>query len=145
MASYVDSVLSPGEVVRYRARCSVWSLLPLIVLGFLLISVLIGALFWIAAFLRYISTEMAVTNKRVIAKVGFITRKTVELNLLKVESIQVDQGLLGRLFDYGTIVVAGAGTPQAPVAGISSPLAFRSAVLQTQEEVAAAARPAAAA
>lgn len=140
MSSYVDSVLSPGETVQYRAKCSVWSLLPLIILGLLLITVVIGVVFWLAAFLRYISVEMAVTNKRVIAKTGFITRRTVELNLAKVESIQVEQGLLGRLFNYGTIVVAGAGTPQAPVAGITDPLKFRAAVLQTQEASIAEAR-----
>lgn len=145
MASYVDSVLSPGEVVQSRAKCSVWSLLPLIILGLLLIFAVVGVLFWLAAFLRYISTEIAVTNKRVIAKTGFITRRTVELNLPKVESIQVEQGLLGRLLNYGTIVVAGAGTPQAPVVGISDPLKFRAAVLQAQEDALTKARVPAAA
>lgn len=133
MGSYVDSVLSRGEVVHYRARCSVWSLLPLIVLGVATLMFAVGVLFLIAAALRYYSTEMAVTSKRVVAKTGFISRSTVELNLQKVESIQVEQGILGRIFDFGTIVVSGAGNPQAPVRGISQPLAFRSAVLEAQE------------
>jgi uncharacterized membrane protein YdbT with pleckstrin-like domain len=133
MASYVDANLLKGEVVHYRARCSVWSLVPLIVLGLLTIMFVFGVIFWIQAALLYFSTEMAVTNRRVVAKSGFIRRSTIELNLQRVESIQVSQGLLGRLFDFGTIVVSGAGNPQAPVRGISSPLAFRSAVLVAQE------------
>jgi len=69
----------------------------------------------------------------VIAKVGLISRKTIELNLQKIESIQVDQSILGRLFNFGSIVVAGAGNPQAPVRGISSPMNFRRAFIEAQE------------
>lgn len=133
MASYVDTVLSRGEEVRYRAKCSVWALLPLILLGLLTLVFFVGVIFLLMALLHYISTEIAVTSKRVVAKSGFVSRSTVELNLAKVESIQVDQGILGRLFNYGTIVVSGAGNPQAPVKGISNPLAFRAAVLEAQE------------
>jgi uncharacterized membrane protein YdbT with pleckstrin-like domain len=49
----------------------------------------------------------------VIAKFGFISRSTVELNIHKIESIQVDQGIFGRLFNFSSIIVAGAGNPQA--------------------------------
>lgn len=131
MASYVETTLTKGEKVVYRARLSVWSLLPLIVLGLLFISLLgLGLIFWLAAFLRYISTELAVTDKRVVAKFGFINRSTVELNLAKVESIQVNQGILGRIFNFGTLVVSGAGNPQARIPGISDPITFRRQVLE---------------
>ena len=55
-----------------------------------------------AWFVRWI-TEFAVTDRRVIYKRGFISRHTVEMNMDKIESVDVDQSLLGRLFNYGKI------------------------------------------
>lgn len=76
---------------------------------------------------------MAITNKRVIAKSGFIRRDTVEIDLHRIESIRVNQGMLGRLFNYGSIILAGAGAPQAPFNGISDPMAFRRAFVCEQD------------
>lgn len=78
------------------------------------------------------------TNKRVIAKFGFISRQTIELNIGKVESIQVSQGILGRVFNFGSLVFAGAGNPQAPIPGISDPMTFRRVFMETQDELARA-------
>ena len=64
---------------------------------------------------------------------GFIRRNTVEINLAKVESVQVDQDVIGRLFDFGTLIIAGAGDPQAPLRGISAPMEFRKAFMEAQE------------
>lgn len=134
MASYVENTLTKGEQVVYQGKVSLWSLAPHIVLGLLLLTFFgLGLLFWLAAAIRYFTTELAVTNKRVVAKFGFISRSTVEVNLQRVETIQVNQSILGRLFNFGSIVVAGAGNPQAPVPGISNPLQFRHVVLETQE------------
>jgi uncharacterized membrane protein YdbT with pleckstrin-like domain len=72
----------------------------------------------------------------VIAKFGFISRSTIEINIRNIESIRVDQGIFGRFFNFGSIIVAGAGNPQAPVLGISNPLKFRSTFLDTQERLA---------
>jgi uncharacterized membrane protein YdbT with pleckstrin-like domain len=117
-----------------QARISWWSQVPLIVLGFLLLPVMgLGILLWLIALARYFTTEMAITNKRVIAKFGFISRRTVEINLQRIESIQVHQGLFGRIFNYGSIVVAGAGNPQAPIPGISDPMGFRRSFSESQE------------
>ncbi len=91
-------------------------------------------IFLIAAFIKYKSTELAFTNKRVIAKFGFISRRTVEINLAKVESIQVDQSLFGRMFNFGSLIISGAGTPQAPIPRISNPMGFRNAFMQYQDE-----------
>ena len=74
-----------------------------------------------------------ITNKRVIAKFGFISRRTVEIKLSKVESMQVDQGIFGRMLDYGSLVVSGAGNPQAPIPGISDPIPFRTRFMEIQE------------
>jgi uncharacterized membrane protein YdbT with pleckstrin-like domain len=104
------------------------------VLGLLTIGFFgLGLIFWIMALIRYKTTELAFTNKRVIAKFGFISRQTVELNINKVESIQVNQGIFGRIFNYGTLVISGAGNPQAPIPGISDPMSFRRAFMESQD------------
>ena len=134
MSSYVQIAMTQGEKLIYEGKVSFWSLLPLVILGLLLLGVAgIGILFWIGAFIRYKTTELAITNKRVIAKFGFISRSTVELNIDKAESIQVRQGILGRIFDYGSIIVSGAGSTQTPIPGISRPMKFRQTFLATQE------------
>ena len=135
MASYIENALIKDEKIIYTGNVSLWSLAPLIVLGFLLIAAFgLGLIFWIVAFIRYKTTELAFTNKRVIAKFGFISRQTIELNITKVESIQVNQAILGRIFDYGTLVVSGAGNPQAPIPGISNPMGFRRAFMESQDK-----------
>ncbi len=134
MASYVESALIKGEQVIYQGKVSVWSLAPLLFLGLILLGFYgFGLLFWGAAPVRYFTTELAITNKRVIAKFGLISRSTIEINLQKIESIQVHQGILGRIFNFGSIIVSGAGNPQAPVPGVSNPLVFRREFIVAQE------------
>jgi uncharacterized membrane protein YdbT with pleckstrin-like domain len=79
------------------------------------------------------STEMAVTNHRVIIKVGLVGRRTVELLLSKVESIEVKETGLGRMLGYGTIVVIGTGGTPEPFYRVAHPLDFRSKVQQQIE------------
>lgn len=135
MSSYIDDVLVSGEKVIYRGHLSLWSETLLIAGGLLLLVLYgFGLLLWLVAYIRIKSTELAVTNKRVIVKSGFISRSTVEINIGKVESIQVDQSILGRMLDFGTLIISGAGTPQAPINGISHPLKFRQAFLEAQEQ-----------
>jgi len=134
MASYVEGALVKDETIVHLGRISLWSLWHLFALGLLLLPVFgLGLLFWVLAYVRYKTTELAITTKRVIVKHGFIRRRTVEININKVESIQVDQEILGRMFNFGTLVIAGAGDPQAPIAGISSPMAFRKAFIEAQD------------
>lgn len=134
MGSYVEGALTKGEQVVHQGKVSIWSLVPLLLLGLIFLAFYgLGLLFWIAAAIRYFTTELAITNKRVIAKFGLISRSTIEINLQKIESIQVNQGILGRIFNFGSIVVSGAGNPQAPIPGISNPLQFRRAFVDTQE------------
>ncbi|MFM2066989.1 MAG: hypothetical protein RLZZ584_1898 [Pseudomonadota bacterium] len=135
MASYVEGALVKGEHIVHVGHISLWSLAHLLALGVLLLPVFgLGLIFLIQAWVRYKTTELAVTSKRVIVKTGFIRRSTVEININKVESIQVDQEILGRLFNFGTLVIGGAGNPQAPVAGISAPMQFRRAFIQAQDQ-----------
>lgn len=95
-----------------------------------------GLVFWLYAAVNYFTTELAITNKRVIAKFGLIRRDVIEINLPRIESIQVCQGYLGRLFNYGSIILSGAGNPQASIPNIADPLAFRKAFTETQERCA---------
>ena len=134
MTSYVEGALVNGEKIVYIGKLSRWSFAIPISLGFIFFFVFgIGLIFWIYAYVRYKTTELAVTNKRVIAKFGFVRRSTIELNLKKVESIQVDQSIAGRIFDFGTLIISGAGNPQAPIPGISAPMAFRKAFMEAQD------------
>ncbi|MBC8006778.1 MAG: PH domain-containing protein [Prolixibacteraceae bacterium] len=126
MSSYVEDVLINDERVMYRARISKWSLWPFILFGVILLPLFgIGLLFWLWAWIVYSTTELAITNKRVIAKTGLIQRRTIEMFLEKIESIQVDQSVLGRMFNFGSVVISGTGVHSAPFKSISDPLALR--------------------
>jgi uncharacterized membrane protein YdbT with pleckstrin-like domain len=136
---YVDSNLLPNEQVTYRARLHrIIYLLPVCVL-IIAIVVAIASASWIAGgvlgvigllmlvppWIRSISSEFAVTNKRVLVKVGLVRRHSLELLLQKVEGIGVDQGILGRVLGYGTITVSGTGGTREAFRMIAHPLEFR--------------------
>ena len=123
--SYIDDSLIPGETLIHRARVSWWSQFPLVFLGVLTLAVGVGLVFLVIAWIRVRSTELAITNQRVIAKFGFIQRNTVEINLDKVEALKVEQGLWGRFLNFGTIFISGAGSSVAPIPNIADPLVFR--------------------
>jgi uncharacterized membrane protein YdbT with pleckstrin-like domain len=145
MGSYVRSNLIAGEEVVYET-----TLHPIvyvspaamifggIILGFAVnpsigaVLLGFGVLALGGAWLRQWSSEFAVTNRRVIVKVGFISRRTIEINLSKVESVEVNQDIFGRLFNYGTILVIGTGGTKEPFSLIDDPLAFRRAVQSQQ-------------
>ena len=134
MTSYVEGALVQDEKIVHLGHISLWSLWHLLLLGLVLLPVVgIGLIFWAIAYVRYKTTELAITTRRIIVKHGFIRRRTVEININKVESIQVDQEIMGRIFNYGTLVIAGGGNPQAPVTGISDPMEFRKAFIEAQD------------
>ena len=134
MSSYVEDALVGDEKVVHQGKISLWSVWHLLVFGLLLLPAFgIGLILWVVAYIRIKSTEIAVTTKRLIVKNGFISRSTIEININKVESIQVDQGMVGRILNYGTLVISGTGTSHAPIKGISEPMAFRKAFIESQE------------
>ena len=94
-----------------------------------------GALVIAVAVMVRNATEMAVTSKRVIVKVGLLRRKTIELFLPRVESVIVEQGLLGRMLGYGSVVVRGTGGTAEPFKKVRSPLEFRRQVQQHIEDL----------
>lgn len=133
--SYVENALLQGERIIYKGEISIWSLLPLIIIGLLLMAANgIGLIFWIIAVIKYQTTELVITNKRIIAKFGLIRRSTIEMNISKIESIQVEQSILGRIFDYGSLAISGAGNPKTPIPDISNPMNFRRRVLMEAEK-----------
>ncbi|MCW5588549.1 MAG: PH domain-containing protein [Legionellales bacterium] len=148
--SYIDNNLLVSEHVLYRAKthkiifftACIWLALTLILVSLHKLLALIGIITFIVAIydflkslIRYTTSEFALTNKRVLVKIGFIRRQSVETFLQKIEGIQVDQGILGRIFNYGTIIVCGTGGTRDRYSLIEKPLEFRRRV-QEQVEIA---------
>lgn len=90
---------------------------------------LLALIAFIRAFFRRVGTEIVVTNHRVIYKRGLMARHTVEMNVSKIETVDVEQSLWGRLFGYGDVVIRGTGGTFEPLVGIASPLQLRNAIL----------------
>jgi uncharacterized membrane protein YdbT with pleckstrin-like domain len=149
---YVERVLQPGERVVYTTSLH-WllfaraALLLIVAAACLIGSALVGAdrvdlalglrvagalfallalIFGLRELLRRSSTELAITDRRVIYKTGMLKRRTIEMNRSKVETVGVDQSILGRILGYGTVVVRGTGGSFEPIAMIGDPLTFRS-------------------
>ncbi len=147
--SYVRKVLLPGETIIYETGIhwlvylrAILLLLVAVAAGIgssyldsdpRLILQIIAAAFLVFAIIaaviagiRRASTQLAVTDQRVIFKRGVFSRHTIEMNRSKVESVDVDQSILGRVLNFGTVMVRGTGGSLEPLHGISDPLAFRS-------------------
>jgi uncharacterized membrane protein YdbT with pleckstrin-like domain len=147
--SYVQRVLQPDEAVVHQSRLHpliflpavLWLVIALVLLvastqfsgdislGFKAAAALFGLLAfasWARAAIRRVTTELAVTDRRVIYKSGLLSRHTLEMNRSKVESVDVDQSILGRVCGFGTIIVRGTGGSLEPIRMISDPLTFRS-------------------
>lgn len=149
--SHLDQNLIPGETLLYQTgRHWIVLVVPLVLgvffglagLGLIFSSggapgafllLIVGGAFIGFAFLTRKSVEMGVTNKRVITKSGILSRRTLELLLTKVESIGVEEGILGRMLGYGTVIVRGTGGTPEPFKNIANPLEFRRQVQQQIE------------
>lgn len=147
MSSYVDSVLAEGERIVYRAAISHWKFFLSYLAGSLFlasalgayiagsragasldmvaIALVIGLVLMFSAIIQRQTTELVLTDRRIIMKRGLVSRDTVEMNLNKVESLHVNQGLMGRILGYGDVTVVGTGASLEPLRGISSPLELR--------------------
>src|SRR5689334_4461059 len=143
---FIDGNLLQGEHIVFRTRLH-WKLmigptlfaiatsLPVAWMlvqdrwnNLVLIAPALGLLVLLAAFIRRQSSDFAVTNKRVMMKIGVLSTRSVELLLSKIESITVNQSLAGRMLGYGEIVVTGSGGTEETFADIQAPLDFRRAV-----------------
>jgi uncharacterized membrane protein YdbT with pleckstrin-like domain len=146
---YVERHLLPDERVLYKTRLH-WILylkaMLLTLVGIVLAIVLtqvadppwawyvgvgvavIGILWWLVRWIELRTSEFAVTSMRLIFKVGLVARYTTELLLAKVESISVTQGLLGRMLNYGDLIVTGTGGAREVFARVHDPVGFRNEV-----------------
>src|ERR1700757_3908070 len=152
MGRFIDEILQPGEQVLYSTNAhwtfyvpaiAVWIVaLILLILsrtavgeGLVLLCrsasavVAIVALYWTGkAWFHRWTTETDVTNRRVVHKSGFIKRRTFEMALDKIESVDVNQSILGRLLNYADVTILGVGEGKETISAIASPLAFRNSI-----------------
>lgn len=115
MGNYVDNHLTRDEHVEYETDYH-W-----------IIFISLGAVFTLLLkpIIDKWTSEFAITNKRVIIKTGLISRKTIEMNLQKIESVNVDQSILGRLLGYGNLHIVGTGGTRETFKKIKKPIIFR--------------------
>jgi uncharacterized membrane protein YdbT with pleckstrin-like domain len=152
MGRYIDDILQPGEKVLYSTNAHWIFFLPamagwVVAIAFLVLSRLvtadtpmllclsmaaISAIFALyktaTAWFHRWTTETDVTNMRVVHKTGFIRRQTFEMSLDKVESVDVNQSILGRILNYGDVSIFGVGEGNKTIETIASPLAFRNSI-----------------
>ncbi|MDE1934701.1 PH domain-containing protein [Bradyrhizobium sp.] len=152
MGRYIDQILQPGENVLYSTNAHWIFYLPAIVSWILALALLIlsratttdgivllclsasaiaalAGLYWaIRGWFHRLTTETDVTDRRVVHKTGFINRHTFEIALDKIESVDVEQSIAGRIFNYGDVTIMGVGEGRQTISTIASPLAFRSAI-----------------
>lgn len=138
MGNYIESNLARDEKIIKKANVSWLSQFWYLLFGFLLllmgmptknnVFLVVGVVLIVIAIINVITTELAITNRRIIAKTGLIRRNTIELKVNRVESLGVNQSILGRIFNFGSIVVKGVGGSNAPIPFISNPLEFRQQV-----------------
>ncbi len=88
-----------------------------------------GLLLVFSAWVKRTTTEIVVTDRRILFKEGFVRRRTMEMNMNKVETVDVVQSIPGRIFNYGTILIRGTGSTYEPLRMIGDPLALRTAVV----------------
>jgi uncharacterized membrane protein YdbT with pleckstrin-like domain len=132
--SYIKSILRSDENVVFKTKrhwiIFVWP----VFFAFIGLSFITNnQFFWglllfipmVLAFIDYQTSEFAVTNKRVVAKVGFIRRNSIEVLLTKVEGIRIEQSILGRMLNYGAIITGAAGSSN-PFTSIANPIFYSS-------------------
>lgn len=153
MATYIEHILTPGETVHATARITGWIWFGPIVACFVILGLLgltlltpsirqqpalaVGAgvlaagllcAILLGPWIKQSTTNMVVTDRRVIAKFGLISRRAIEMRISKIESIQVEQTLVGRMLGYGTVMVHGTGGAFEPLSIVADPLAFKRAI-----------------
>ena len=134
MGSYVESALLPGETVVAEAEPH-WAIFiaPALVASIGIFApaegggffYTVGGLWAFFRFLVFRTTELVLTNKRIIAKSGIIRRNVIDISNSKVEGVSYNQGIIGRIFGYGSVLVRGTGVGQVPIKFIAKPEHFK--------------------
>ena len=130
MASFVENSLIPGEKIEAQATITWLSQFWYFVFALVLVmTVIFPILFILLAIINVTSTELAVTNKKVIGKAGFIRRVSIDLPLEKLESVNIDQGIIGRILGYGRVSIRGVGGNNVSIPFIKKPMDFRRVIM----------------
>jgi uncharacterized membrane protein YdbT with pleckstrin-like domain len=150
--SYVQRVLQPGEQVRQISSIHWVGYWPGVAMGLLAVVAwwfsetrllpgiwrytayaltLVAVVLFVQQWLRWWVTEIAVTDRRVIYKKGLIRRRTNEMNMDKVESVQIDQSILGRMLDYGDVTILGTGEGFETLRTVANPIELRNSITGT--------------
>ncbi len=137
--SYIEKTLSDDEQIIYQAKYhwlyTATAIFALLVLGLV---VGIGLIIFLYMMMNKWTTEIAITNKRLVYKRGWISRKTDEIGLSKLEEINFDQSVLGRIFGYGNVVAHGTGSGTLTLPTIDNPLQFRKEIENVKSKFASA-------
>ena len=124
--SYIEQSLSTGERVEGLFKLHWFAWVPMVV--WIILGLVTFGLTWFIAiyeFLRLRFLEQGVTNKRVILKRGIISRKTEEMKLTSIETVEIDQGIFGRIFGFGTVKITGRGISDFMFKGIDDPMSVK--------------------
>jgi uncharacterized membrane protein YdbT with pleckstrin-like domain len=123
---YIEEILSPDERVLYKAKFH-WLYTLSAVLALILLTPLfgLGLVIFFYMMIRKWTTEIGITTQKVIYKRGWVARKTDEISMQKVEEINLDQSILGRILGYGTVRIQGTGVGELVLPPIDDPLEFR--------------------
>jgi uncharacterized membrane protein YdbT with pleckstrin-like domain len=124
--SYIEESLSTGEEVAAKFRLHWFSRLPMVLWIILALPTLgLTLILAVYEFVRLRCIEQGLTNKRVIFKKGIISRSTEEMKLKSVETVEIEQSVLGRIFGYGSVKVTGRGISDVVFRGIADPIAVK--------------------
>ncbi len=121
--SYIEDSLSSGEVIHKVFQLHWFARVPMYC--WLVLGLVTFGLTWLIALYEYFrlrSIEQGVTNKRVILKNGIISRHTEEMKLSSIETVEIEQGIWGRMFGYGTIKLTGRGISDVKFRNIDDPM-----------------------
>ena len=125
------------DIVNGLMGTSLGTTLPMaaqrILAGGAFVCALAGLGLLIGAIVRQSATELAITNRRIVAKYGFISRSTFEIMINRITGVNFDQSIMGRILGYGTVLVHGAGGDISPVDGVSNPQLFQRALMDVME------------
>jgi len=135
--SFIEESLSSGEEIVARFKLHWFSRIPMVL--WLALGLVTFGVTWLVAiyeFLRLRAIEQGVTNKRVIFKTGIIGRKSEEMKLASIETVEINQDILGRIFGFGNIKVTGRGTSDVVFKGINDPMSVKRQIESVSNPVA---------
>jgi len=147
--TYIENILGNNETIVYTGNITKWIVLQgvfvltiglILMLGlthksdlfqliFVLVFLIGGTIQTIYSIIYILTTEIVITNLKVVLKVGLIFRDTIELNNDDIEGVQINQTVVQRILGYGTIIITGNGSTEQTISYIDRPLEFRKYII----------------